>query len=41
MLHDIQINPADGSLWIADSRNNRVRAIRRSQRPRHRSAHRW
>ena len=28
MLHDIQINPADGSLWIADSRNNRVRAIK-------------
>jgi hypothetical protein len=27
MLHDIQVNPADGSLWIADSRNNRVRAI--------------
>ena len=27
MLHDIQINPADGSLWIADSRNNRIRAI--------------
>jgi hypothetical protein len=27
MLHDIQLNPADGSLWIADSRNNRVRAI--------------
>jgi len=27
MLHDIQINPADGSLWIADSRNNRVRAM--------------
>jgi sugar lactone lactonase YvrE len=27
MLHDIQINPADGSLWIADSRNNRVRAV--------------
>jgi sugar lactone lactonase YvrE len=26
-LHDIQINPVDGSLWIADSRNNRVRAI--------------
>jgi sugar lactone lactonase YvrE len=27
MLHDIQIHPADGSLWIADSRNNRIRAI--------------
>ena len=27
MLHDIQVNPADGSLWIADSRNNRVRAV--------------
>jgi sugar lactone lactonase YvrE len=27
MLHDIQINPDDGSLWIADSRNNRVRAM--------------
>jgi len=27
MLHDIQVNPTDGSLWIADSRNNRVRAI--------------
>ena len=27
MPHDIQINPSDGSLWIADSRNNRVRAI--------------
>jgi sugar lactone lactonase YvrE len=27
MLHDIQFNAADGSLWIADSRNNRVRAI--------------
>ena len=27
MLHDIQINPADGSLWIADSRHNRIRAI--------------
>ena len=27
MLHDIQINPADGSLWVADSRNNRVRAM--------------
>ena len=27
MLHDIQLNPSDGSLWIADSRNNRVRAI--------------
>ncbi|MEW6477223.1 MAG: hypothetical protein AB1679_33640 [Actinomycetota bacterium] len=27
MLHDIQINPQDGSLWIADSRNNRVRAM--------------
>ncbi|MGH9010955.1 MAG: hypothetical protein ACRDYF_14065 [Acidimicrobiia bacterium] len=27
MLHDIQVNLADGSLWIADSRNNRVRAI--------------
>jgi hypothetical protein len=27
MVHDIQINPADGSLWIADSRNNRIRAI--------------
>ena len=26
-LHDMQINPADGSLWIADSRNNRVRAM--------------
>ena len=26
-LHDIQINPADGSLWIADSRDNRVRAL--------------
>ncbi|HVW35421.1 MAG TPA: hypothetical protein VHL53_23015 [Acidimicrobiia bacterium] len=26
-LHDIQFNPADGSLWIADSRNNRVRAM--------------
>ncbi len=26
-LHDIQVNPADGSLWIADSRNNRVRAM--------------
>jgi len=25
-LHDIQISP-DGSLWIADSRNNRVRAM--------------
>jgi len=27
LLHDIQINPKDGSLWIADSRNNRVRAM--------------
>ena len=27
MLHDIQINRTDGSLWIADSRNNRVRAV--------------
>ena len=27
LLHDIQINPADGSLWIADSRNNRVRSM--------------
>ena len=27
MLHDIQINRGDGSLWIADSRNNRVRAM--------------
>ncbi|MEW6473832.1 MAG: hypothetical protein AB1679_16390 [Actinomycetota bacterium] len=27
MLHDIQINRGDGSLWIADSRNNRVRAV--------------
>jgi hypothetical protein len=27
MVHDIQVNPADGSLWIADSRNNRVRAV--------------
>ncbi|HVW32233.1 MAG TPA: hypothetical protein VHL53_06825 [Acidimicrobiia bacterium] len=26
-LHDIQINPADGSLWVADSRDNRVRVI--------------
>ena len=26
-LRDIHLNPADGSLWIADSRNNRVRAI--------------
>jgi hypothetical protein len=26
-LHDIQINAADGSLWIADSRDNRVRAL--------------
>ena len=26
MLHDIQLAP-DGSLWIADSRNNRVRAV--------------
>ena len=26
-LHDIQFNPVDGSLWIADSRDNRVRAI--------------
>lgn len=26
-LGDIQINPADGSLWIADSRHNRIRAI--------------
>ena len=26
MLHDIQIAP-DGALWIADSRNNRVRAM--------------
>jgi hypothetical protein len=26
-LHDMQVNPADGSLWIADSRNNRVRAM--------------
>ena len=26
-VHDIQVNPADGSLWIADSRNNRVRAM--------------
>jgi hypothetical protein len=26
-LHDIQVNSADGSLWIADSRNNRVRAM--------------
>ncbi|MGH9011115.1 MAG: hypothetical protein ACRDYF_14875, partial [Acidimicrobiia bacterium] len=26
MLHDIQVAP-DGSLWIADSRNNRVRAM--------------
>ena len=25
--HDIQINPGDGSLWIADSRNNRIRAV--------------
>jgi NHL repeat-containing protein len=27
LLHDIQINPKDASLWIADSRNNRVRAM--------------
>ena len=27
MVRDIQINPADGSLWIADSRNSRIRAI--------------
>ena len=27
MVKDIQINPADGSLWIADSRHNRIRAI--------------
>ena len=26
-LRDIQMNPYDGSLWVADSRNNRVRAI--------------
>jgi hypothetical protein len=26
-LHDIQINSADGSLWMADSRDNRVRAV--------------
>jgi len=26
-LHDIQVNPSDGSLWIADSRDNRVRAM--------------
>jgi sugar lactone lactonase YvrE len=26
-LGDIQVNPADGSLWIADSRHNRIRAI--------------
>ena len=26
-LHDLQINPDDGSLWVADSRNNRVRAV--------------
>src|SRR5581483_1737497 len=26
-LHDISFNPADGSLWIADSKDNRVRAI--------------
>jgi sugar lactone lactonase YvrE len=26
-LHDIAYNSADGSLWIADSKNNRVRAI--------------
>ena len=26
-IHDIEINPADGSLWIADSKDNRVRAI--------------
>jgi hypothetical protein len=27
MARDIRINPADGSLWIADSRNNRIRAV--------------
>ena len=27
MVRDIQINPADGSLWLADSRNNRIRAV--------------
>ncbi|MEW6472286.1 MAG: hypothetical protein AB1679_08445 [Actinomycetota bacterium] len=27
ILRDIHINPADGSLWIADSRHNRIRAI--------------
>jgi sugar lactone lactonase YvrE len=26
-LHDIEINPADGSLWVADSKDNRVRAM--------------
>ena len=26
-LHDLQFNAADGSLWIADSRDNRVRAM--------------
>jgi sugar lactone lactonase YvrE len=26
-LHDIFFNPADGSLWIADSKDNRIRAI--------------
>jgi sugar lactone lactonase YvrE len=26
-IHDMEINPADGSLWIADSKDNRVRAI--------------
>jgi len=27
LVRDIQFNPADGSLWIADSRNNRIRAV--------------
>ena len=27
MPRDIQINPSDGSLWIVDSRHNRIRAI--------------
>jgi NHL repeat len=26
-IHDMAINPADGSLWIADSKDNRVRAL--------------
>src|SRR5207253_10015266 len=26
-LHDIAYNAADGSLWIADSKNNRIRAV--------------